>query len=67
MGHATLINAIALATPTYTMTNFQIPKDLCEELDASIRKSGGTQKIAQAIISPQWLGNTYVNQRIKEV
>ena len=38
MGHATLINAIALATPTYTMTNFQIPKDLCEELDASIRK-----------------------------
>ena len=38
MGCATLINTVALATPTYTMANFQIPKDLCEEMDALIRK-----------------------------
>jgi len=56
MGCATLINTVA---------NFQIPKDLCEEMDAL--SCGGTQKIAPAITSPQWLWITYVIQRIKEV
>jgi hypothetical protein len=38
MGHATLIKSIALASPMYVMSAFKLPKGLCAELDAMVRK-----------------------------
>jgi hypothetical protein len=38
MGRATLIKSVALATPIYGMSAFKIPKGLCKEMDAIMRK-----------------------------
>lgn len=38
MGRATLINSVALAIPSYSMSSFQIRSGLCDEMDALIRK-----------------------------
>lgn len=37
VGKATLIKAIAQAIPVYTMSTFQILKDICDDLDAMVR------------------------------
>ena len=38
MGRATLIKSIALASPVYVMSAFKLPKSLCAELDAMVKK-----------------------------
>uniref|UniRef100_A0A2N9ET81 Reverse transcriptase domain-containing protein n=2 Tax=Fagus sylvatica TaxID=28930 RepID=A0A2N9ET81_FAGSY len=38
MGRATLIKSVALAIPCYTMAVIQLPKKLCEEMDAILRR-----------------------------
>ena len=37
-GGATLIKSVAQVIPIYTMTAFQFPKSLCEQLDATVRR-----------------------------
>ena len=37
-GKEILIKAVALAIPTYTMSCFKLPDNLCDELTAMIRK-----------------------------
>ena len=38
MGRATLIKSMALAIPSYTMVVCKLPKGLCEEMDAIVRR-----------------------------
>ena len=38
MGHATLIKSVAQAAPMYTMSTFLIPKGLCVEMDAMVKR-----------------------------
>ena len=38
MGKATLIKSVALAIPSYTMAVCKLPKGLCEEMDAIVRR-----------------------------
>jgi hypothetical protein len=38
MGRATLIKSVALAIPSYTMAVCKLPKGLCEEMDAIVRR-----------------------------
>lgn len=38
MGRAILIKSVAQTTPMYAMATFEIPKNLCESMDALIRR-----------------------------
>ena len=44
-GRTTLIKLVALSIPTYTMSSFLVPKSLCEELDAIVRRFWWTGKM----------------------
>jgi len=38
VGRATLIKSVAQAISTYSMSTFQFPKNLCDQLDAVVRR-----------------------------
>jgi hypothetical protein len=53
MGRATLIKSVALAIPSYTMVVCKLPKGLCEEMDAIVRRFWwGSRKEASQYFTP---------------
>ena len=56
-GREVLIKAVAQAIPTYTMSCFQIPKSLCDEMEAMMRKFWWGQRGQKARIAwVSWRG-----------
>ena len=53
-GKEVLIKAVAQAIPTYTMTCFQLPKTLCEDLEKLMRSFWWGQKHQE--IKMAWIG-----------
>ncbi|XP_050248864.1 uncharacterized mitochondrial protein AtMg00310-like [Quercus robur] len=53
-GREILIKAVAQAIPTYTMSCFQLPKGLCEELEGMMRNFWWGQKEEEAKMA--WVG-----------
>jgi hypothetical protein len=65
MGRATLSKSVALAIPNYSMTAFQLPKSLCEEMDSLLKKFWWPQKKNPLTIMLLWLGQTSVPRCMK--
>ena len=66
-GRKTLISSVALSIPTYVMSTFNIPKKVCEKIDAITKRFGGNKKRKKENSLLGSLGKNFVFQRLRVV